>query len=77
MFWHLVVSDVSANVSEKHAVSIFWTEVTRLGSGGLRKEGWGKGANQRQDIWERGSGPIGSLQADYKDGPWVGSEVRE
>jgi hypothetical protein len=43
-----VVLQVNANVSEKHAVSIFGAEVTKLGSGqliyGFRKKTKGKGA---------------------------------
>jgi hypothetical protein len=34
-FGHSVVSQVYTSISEKHAVSIFRTEVTRLGSGEL------------------------------------------
>jgi hypothetical protein len=34
-FWHSVVSQVNVNVSEKHGVSIFGAEMTRLESGGL------------------------------------------
>jgi hypothetical protein len=34
-FWRRVISQIDANVSEKHTVSIFRAKITKLGSGGL------------------------------------------
>jgi hypothetical protein len=60
-------------------------------SSGLKWQSWGlevayirfeegrlrERANQREGIWEKGSGAAWSLQAGYTEGGWVRSELRE
>jgi hypothetical protein len=62
-YWHCVVSQVDAHVSEKHTVSIFRADITNLGSEGLTqsltKEGWGKGLDHRQGTWKKGPDQYG------------------
>jgi hypothetical protein len=48
-FWHRVISQIDANASEKHAVSIFRAEVTRLRSRDFYRICWTK-AEEREPI---------------------------